>query len=100
MSDNFSLSIVYKNQEKEFPVTLLQQGYTYKLIVLIDDLEVSFEPDEERNFRVVAMPGQDEKQLEKIDRQLLQLLKEKLEEMLQWTSGNLVHFSRDTEIPA
>lgn len=83
MQDNFSLSIVYKNQEKEYPVTLVQQGYTYKLIVLIDDLEVCFEPDEERNFRVVAMPEQDEKKLQKIDRQLLQLLKEKIEETLQ-----------------
>jgi hypothetical protein len=83
MQDNFSLSIVYKNQEKEYPVTLVQQGYTYKLIVLIDDLEICFEPDEERNFRVVAMPEQDEKKLQKIDRQLLQLLKEKIEEMLQ-----------------
>lgn len=83
MPDNFTLSIVYKNEEKEFPVTLLQQGYTYKLIVLIDDLEIGFEPDEERNFRVVAIPGQDEKKLEKIDRQLLQMLKEKIEEMLQ-----------------
>jgi hypothetical protein len=83
MSDHFSLSIVYKNQEKEYPVTLVQQGYTYKLIVSIDDQEICFEPDEERNFRVVAMPGQDEKKLEKIDRQLLQMLKEKIEEMLQ-----------------
>jgi hypothetical protein len=83
MSDDFTLTIVYKNQEREYQARLLQQGYTYKIIVLIEDLEVYFEPDEERNFRVVSMPGQDEKKLEKIDKQLLQALKEKIEEILQ-----------------
>ena len=47
---------------------LLLQGYTYKICVTVDDMDVHFEPDEEGSFRVVRMPGQDEKKQDKIDK--------------------------------
>jgi len=74
---------MYKGQHREYPARLVQLGYSYRIIVSIDDVEVYFEPDEERNFRIVAADGQDEKKLEKLDRQLLVALNEKLEEMLK-----------------
>ena len=83
MQDEFSLSLMYKGQHREYPARLVQLGYSYRIIVSIDDVEVYFEPDEERNFRIVAADGQDEKKLEKLDRQLLVALNEKLEEMLK-----------------
>lgn len=46
-------------------------------------MEVYFEPDEEGSLRVVKMPEQDEKKLEKIDKGLLQELKEKIEEVVR-----------------
>lgn len=33
---------------------LVNYGYSYKLVFLVDDIPVSFEPDEERNFRAVV----------------------------------------------
>lgn len=55
------------------------QGYTYKICVTVDDMDVYFEPDEEGGFRVVKMPGQDEKKLDKIDKSLLEELKNIME---------------------
>jgi len=83
MQDDFSLSIVYKGQQREYPVRVVHQGYSYKIALSIDDLEIYFEPDEERNFRIIAAAGQDEKKLEKIDRELLAALHEKLAETLK-----------------
>lgn len=44
--------------------------------MLINGIDVFFEPDEERCYNAVRMPRQDEKQLEKIDRGLLQAIQE------------------------
>ncbi|QEC65857.1 hypothetical protein FRZ67_00520 [Panacibacter ginsenosidivorans] len=83
MNDYFTLSVTYKNKEKEYQATLLQQGYSYKIIVLIGELEVYFEPDEERKLRVVTMPGQDEKYLNNLDKNLLSAISEKIEEVIK-----------------
>lgn len=82
MSEDFTLTVIYKGASQDFTGRLLMQGYTYKISFLIDQTEVYFERDEEGYFRVISMPGQDEKKLEKIDKRLLQSLKEKLEEVL------------------
>ena len=69
MSENdFTLTVLYKGILQEFTGRLLLQGYTYKIILLLDDTETCFERDETGSFRVVAMRGQDEQKLEK-DRQ-------------------------------
>ena len=83
MNNDFTLSINYKGEQKEFEARLVQFGYSYRIVVTVNDIEVYFEPDEERNFRVVAMPGQDEKKLEKVDKGLLSELKEKIEEVIR-----------------
>jgi len=74
MSNEFTLSILHKGEAKDYSARLLLQGYTYKICVTIDDMEVYFEPDEDGRFRVVKMPGQDEKMLEKVDKELLKSL--------------------------
>jgi hypothetical protein len=83
MNDEFTLSINYKGGQKDYPARLLLQGYAYKICVVVDETEVYFEPDEEGSFRVVKLAGQDEKNLEKIDKRLLQELKEKIEEIVR-----------------
>jgi hypothetical protein len=82
MTDEFNLIIEYRGEVKEFPANLLLQGYTHKFKVLVDGLEIFFEPDEEGSYRAVKMPWQDEKQLEKMDRNLLQAIQEKIEAIL------------------
>ena len=83
MNDEFTLSINYKGQLKDYPARLLLQGYTYKICVIANDMELYFEPDEEGCFRVVRMTGQDEEKLEMIDKGLLQELNAKIEEVVK-----------------
>jgi len=45
MTDEFDLIIDYKSEHKIFPAILLLQGYTHKFKVLVDGVEVFFEPD-------------------------------------------------------
>ncbi len=82
MSEDFTLTVLHKGVLEDYIGRLLMQGYTFKISFTIDDTEVWFERDEEGSFRVITMPGQDEKKLEKIDKHLLQSLIEKLEEVL------------------
>jgi hypothetical protein len=81
MTDEFNI-IEYKGELKEFPAQLLLQKYTHKFKVLVDGLEIFFEPDEESGYRAVRIPGQEEKQLEKIDNSLLQGIQEKIQAIL------------------
>jgi len=82
MADDFLLTVTYRGLETEYKARLFLQGYTFKICVTINDMEVYFERDEEGSFRVARMPDQDEMKLEKIDKDLLIKLKEKIEEML------------------
>ena len=78
MTDPFTLTINYKGEERDFTAQLLLQGYTHKFKVLIDQLEVFFEPDEEGIYRAIKMPWQTEKDLEKIDKHLLKEIQQKI----------------------
>jgi hypothetical protein len=83
MADPFILSVNYKGEPRNYQVQLIEQGYTHRYKVFIDQAEVFFEPDEEDSYRVIRMPGQDQKILEKIDRDLLFALQQQLESMRQ-----------------
>jgi hypothetical protein len=83
MTDQFDLIIDYNGEQKSFPATLLLQGYTHKFKVVIDNKEVFFEQDEEGSYRALRMPWQDEKEFEKIDRNLLKALQEKIQAILE-----------------
>lgn len=82
MTDEFTLSVNYKGQEHHFNARLILQGYSHKFLVLINETEVFFEPDEEGCYRAVTMPHQDEKQLAKIDTALLGIIQQKIESVL------------------
>ena len=82
MTDEFNLIIEYSGEVKEFPASLLLQGYTHKFKVLVEGLEIFFEPDEEGSYRAVKMPWQEEKAIEKIDKNLLKAIQEKIEAIL------------------
>jgi hypothetical protein len=82
MTDEFDLIIDYKGEQKHFPSRLQLQGYTHKFKVMIENTEVFFEPDEEGTYRALGMPWQDEKELQKIDQNLLRAIQEKIESIL------------------
>jgi hypothetical protein len=58
------------------------QGYRHNFKVIIDNKEVFFERDEEGYYRAVLMPGQDEKECGKIDRNLLRAVQDKIESIV------------------
>jgi len=51
MPDSFKLPIDYKGEEKEYPAQIFRFGFTHKVQVEIDSTMVTFEPDEEGNYR-------------------------------------------------
>ena len=56
MAETFTITVSWKNQDRQFQAELRMFGYTYKIAVMVDDTEVIFEPDEERNFRAMVPP--------------------------------------------
>jgi len=53
MSESFEIPVDYRGKEYLFPAELISTGYSYKIIVDVFDTLVSYEPDEERNFRAL-----------------------------------------------
>jgi len=82
MTDSFILSVNYKGTALDFTAQLMLQGYTHKFKVLINTTDVYFEPDEEGIYRAIKMPGQEEKDLAAIDRDLLSLIQQKITTIL------------------
>lgn len=77
MPESFLLSVQYKNEEKQFESELRVFGYTHKIAVNVNGIEIIFEPDEERNYRAV-LPDPDLKN-KNIDLRLIQIIAEELE---------------------
>jgi hypothetical protein len=53
MEDAFIITITYNGNTYTFETCIVWTGYQHKIVVNIDDTLVSFEPDEERNYRAV-----------------------------------------------
>jgi len=83
MEESFEISLTYKNAELVFPAVLQRVGYSYRIVVSMGETLICFEPDEERNFRVVMMPDQSERAMERIDKALLAVLHDRLVELLR-----------------
>ena len=56
MQESFELPVIYNGKELLYPAQLQQLGYTHRIVVDVDGIEVSFEPDEERNYRGIVDP--------------------------------------------
>ena len=82
MDNSFVITVEDQGKPREFPARLLLQGYAHKIQVKIDDQDVIFEPDEEGHYRAVQMPWQNSKDLERIDRQLLGMIREQIQALL------------------
>ena len=73
MNDTFEIPVSYKGEELLFEARLLNHGYTYKIEIEINGIEVFLEPDEEKNFRIIVDPAHLEGK-EKIDKELLEAI--------------------------
>ena len=74
----FELPVSYNGKEELFPAKLVQFGYTYRVEVEVNLAIISFERDEEKNWRVLMDP---EKLDSKIDANLVNAIIEVLDEL-------------------
>lgn len=81
MDEPIIITVSYKGKEKELEVQWQPIGYTHRFKVWIDEVEIFFEPDEERQYRAVIPPEQSEV-AHKIDTALLQAVATVLQEAL------------------
>ncbi len=78
----FAIPVTYKGEERDYTARLLMSGYTHKLEVQVEDYLISFEPDEDQNYRAIL----DEAQLNKnakIDIGLLQAIAQVIESTIK-----------------
>jgi lipoprotein NlpI len=83
MEDPFIISLNYKGETRDYQAQLIVHGYTHRYKIWIDEAEIFFEPDEEDSYRAISMQLQDQKALEKIDKDLLFALQQELQSIRQ-----------------
>lgn len=54
MNEPFVLEITWQNKPYEFHASFQRYGYTYRIVVVINEVNYIFEPDEEGNYRVIG----------------------------------------------
>lgn len=82
MNDSFKIPVLFNHKELSFPANLLTPGYTHKIMVDVNGLNIIFEPDEEGNYRAII----DEILLEKanqIDIPLLMTIANAIESLVR-----------------
>ena len=67
------LPVEYHGKELLLPAELLPMGFTHKIKVIVEGVDVLFEPDEERNYRAMAIDTE-RVNMEKLDKNLLQVI--------------------------
>lgn len=55
MDDGFEIPVNYKGKELSFPAQLQAFGYTHRILVNVNGVDVQLEPDEERNYRAIVV---------------------------------------------
>ena len=53
MDDGFIIEVVVNNVVYGFEALLVEVGYIHKVMVVINNINVIYEPDEERNYRAI-----------------------------------------------
>ena len=81
MNEPVDLPVNFNGKEMNFPMELIPMGFSYKIKVQIGDMDVWFEPDEEKNYRAVINTEYHERGKD-LDRRLLQAISETLHELL------------------
>ncbi len=80
MGEHFTLQVNYNNKVESFEGELRQLGYTHKIYIVVNGADVVFEPDEERNYRVIIDHPE---MADKLDKSLLQAIVNELEQALK-----------------
>ena len=78
MNEDFSIDVVYKGEELIFNGTIVSTGYVHKFIINVNGIEVTYEPDEERNYRAIV-GDVDQHKLTNTDKEIIGLISTRLE---------------------
>ena len=78
MDEPFTITIFYQGGEFSYESRLVTLGYTHKFFVMINGMEVIYEPDEERNYRAILNEA-DQAKLNDIDRELIKAVGDKIQ---------------------
>ena len=78
--NEFDLPILIDGSEIVVKITLMPYGYTHRFILFIGDTEIIYEPDEERNYRVMVNATESHKLTDK-DRTLIHLVAAQLQQL-------------------
>ena len=82
MEDSFSIDVDFRGREYSFEAILVAVGYTHKFRIVINGVEVTFEPDEERNYRAILNTS-DKSSIKGVDIELIKAVGEKIQSILQ-----------------
>ena len=77
MDEAFIISVSLKENEYSFDARLVTVGYTHKFLVVINGLEVIYEPDEERHYRAI-LNQTDQGPVKDSDLELIKAVAEKI----------------------
>ncbi len=80
MDEPFIITVLYKGQELSFEARLATVGYIHKFHVLINGMEIIYEPDEERNYRAI-LNGIDQGLVKYSDIELIKVIGAKIESL-------------------
>jgi hypothetical protein len=78
MDELFSITLGYRGREYSFEARLVTVGYTHKFLVMINGIEVIYEPDEERNYRAL-LNEVDQAKVRDVDRELIKVVGDKIQ---------------------
>jgi len=78
MDESFAIKVTYQDQEYNFEASLATVGYTHKFFMMINGVEVTYEPDEERNYRAILI---DQAKVTETDVKLIKAVGEKLQSL-------------------
>ena len=82
MEDSFNIEVDFNGSEYSFEARLATVGYTHKFYIVINGVEVTFEPDEERNYRAILNTS-DKSSIKGVDIELIKAVGEKIQSILQ-----------------
>ena len=82
MEDSFSIDVDFKGKEYSFEAILVAVGYTHKIRISLNGVEVTFEPDEERNYRAILNTSE-QSSMKAVDIELIKAVGEKIQSILQ-----------------
>lgn len=78
--EELMLPVQYRGEEREFGARIAATGYTYKLLITVDQTDITFEKDEEGQFRAVLATPERPGHLP--DPELVQAITEQLNRLL------------------